>query len=74
MSGGLLVTVANQSICNQGKIILFKTGLGRERIRSEQLLYIVLNGLLHLLMLHLCGGGGLIEVFNHSHRTFFFCN
>lgn len=32
----------------------------------EWLLYIVLNGLLHLLKLHLLGGGGLIEVFNHK--------
>ena len=31
----------------------------------EQLLYISLNGLLHL-KLHLLGGGGLLEVFNHK--------
>lgn len=32
----------------------------------KQLLYIVLNGLMHSPKLHLFWGGGLIEVFNHK--------
>lgn len=45
-----------KAFVTKGKIILFKTGLEGKKIRSEQLLYIVLNGLSHLLTLHLCGG------------------
>lgn len=41
----------------------------------ERLLYIVLNGLLHRLKLHLFGGGGLIDIFNHKVTgLFLFCN